>query len=370
MTPLLAGQGPAESGPVYLLYVGTYTGKGSRGIYAFRFHSDTGHLTPQGLAAETENPSYLAISPKAWFMYAVNETQQFEGKPGGAVTAFTIDPATGLLARINQEPTRGADPCHVILDHSGKTVWVANYSGGSLDVYPVLEGGKLGDATYFEQYHGTGPDKERQEAAHAHSIAISRDNRWAVVADLGADRLHVYELTLSPLAVKPDTPSFASAPAGVGPRHTTFSHDSRFLYAVNELTSSLTTYSFDTTNGTLKALHTISALPASFHGESSAAAIRIDAEGRFLYTSNRGHDSIAVFSLQKPDQPHPVGHSPSGGKNPRDFNLDPTGKWMLVANQDSDNILVYPRDQQTGLLKPSTQTIATSKPVCLRFLRN
>lgn len=369
MSPLLEAQGPTETGSEHLLFVGTYTGKGSRGIYSLRFNSDSGHLTSLGLAAETENPSYLAIHPKAWFMYAVNETQTFGGKPGGAVTSFTIDPAKGLLAQINQQLTRGADPCHVVLDHSGKTVWVANYTGGSLAVFPLQDGGRLGDALFFEQYSGTGPNKQRQEAAHAHSISISRDNHWAVVADLGADRLHIYELTASPLAVKEATPPFTSAPAGVGPRHTAFSRDGRFLYSVNELTSSLTSYSFDTAKGELKVLHTTSALPSGFKGESSAAAIRIDAEGRFLYTSNRGHDSIAVFSLQKPDQPHLVGHSPSGGKNPRDFNLDPSGKWILVANQDSDNILVYPRDLKTGMLKDQTQIVGTSKPVCLRFLR-
>jgi 6-phosphogluconolactonase len=368
MAPLQAESQPSENGPDHLLFVGTYTGKGSRGIYVWRFDSGTGRLTSMGLAAETENPSYLAIHPKAWFLYAVNETQQFDGKPGGAVTSFTIDPATGMLARINQQPTRGGDPCHVRLDQSGKTVWVANYTGGSLIVFPVEEGG-LGNELYFEQYHGTGPNKQRQEAPHAHSVSISRDNRWAVVADLGTDRLHIYELSLSPLGVKPATPPFASAPAGVGPRHTVFSRDGKFLYSVNELTSSLTSYSFDTAKGVIKSLHTISALPAGFKGESSAAAVRIDAEGKFLYTSNRGHDSIAVFGLQKPDQPRLIGHAPSGGKNPRDFNLDPTGKWVLVANQDSDNILVYPRDLQTGMLKASPQMVATSKPVCLRFLR-
>ncbi len=368
--PLLSGQGPAETGPEYLLFIGTYTGKGSRGIYAWRFNSDTGQLRDLGLAAETENPSYVAVHPKAWFLYAVNETPQFGGKAGGAASSFTIEPATGRLAPINQLSTRGADPCHVALDRTGKTVWVANYSGGSLAVYPVQEGGGLGEAVYFEQFHGSGPVKDRQEAAHAHSVSISRDNRWAVVADLGADRLHVYEISGSPLAVKPASPAFAGAPAGAGPRHSKFSRDGRFLYVVNELTSSLSTYSFDTAKGVLKVLHTISALPAGFKGGNTAAAIRIDAEGRYVYTSNRGHDSIAIFSLQKADQPRLVGNAPSGGKNPRDFNIDPTGKWLLVANQDSDNILVYPRDPKTGLLKDATQTVETSKPVCVQFLKS
>ncbi len=369
MRPFLSGQETGEGGPEYLLFVGTYTGKGSRGIYAWRFNSDTGLLRGIGIVAEAENPSYVAIHPKAFFLCAVNETPEFNGKPGGAVTAFTIAPSMGRLMPINQLGTRGADPCHVVHDHTGKTAWVANYSGGSLAVYPVEEGGRLGEMLYFEQFHGSGPVKDRQEAAHAHSTSISHDNRWAVVADLGADRMHVFEIAGSPIKVKPANPAFASAPAGAGPRHSVFSLDGRFLYVVNELTSSLSTYSFDTTKGALKVLHTVSALPAGFKGESSAAAVRIAPDGRFVYTSNRGHDSIAVFTLQKPDEPHLIANTPSGGNNPRDFNIDLTGKWLLAANQDSNNILVFPRDPQTGLLKDSTQTIETSKPVCLRFLR-
>jgi 6-phosphogluconolactonase len=362
-------EGPNEGGPEYLLFVGTYTGKGSRGIYAWRFNSDTGRMTELGLAAETENPSFLVIHPKAWFLYAVNETPTFDGKPGGSVSSFAIDASTGRLSLINTAPTKGADPCHVVLDHTGQTAWVANYSGGSVAVFNVEEG-RLGDTAYFEQFHGTGPNKGRQEAAHAHSTTISRDNRWAVVSDLGSDRLYVYQIFPSPRGVKAAKPAFVSAPAGAGPRHATFSRDGRFLYSVNEMASSVSTYSFDTAAGSLKLLHTVPALPAGFKGENTAAEVRVDADGRFLYSSNRGHDSISIFSLKTPDRPHLIGHAPAGGKAPRNFNLDPTGKWLLVANQDSDNIVVYPRDPSTGMLKASTQEVFTSKPVCLRFLRN
>ena len=360
-----------EPGSDHLLFVGTYTKKDSKGIYSWRFNSQDGTLAPLGLAAETENPSFLAIHPKAWFLYAVNETGNFQGKPTGSVSAFTIDQKTGALAFINQVASGGADPCDIRLDHTGHTAAVANYSGGSFALFAIKPTGDLGEASQVEKITGKGPNKERQEGPHTHSVNISRDNRSLIVTDLGTDKVLAYHLSAEKSTATPATPPFVKVPDGDGPRHSVFSRDSRFLYVLNEMGSSVTTFKFDANTAVLQRLTTLSALPASYKGPNDAAEIAIDRENKFLYTTNRGHDSLAVFAVDA----HTGGlklveHVPTGGQHPRHFTIDPSGNWMLIANMNSDNIVVFSLDKKTGIPKPTGLTVYTGAPVCLKFVRS
>ena len=353
----------------YLVYVGTYTAQQSKGIYAYRFNAATGHLTSLGLAAETSNPSFLAIHPSREFLYAVNETGKFQDQSSGAVSAFAIDRHTGRLTLLNQVASRGADPCYVALDKTGKYVLVANYGGGSVAVFPVLKGGKLGEATSVLQYKGTGANPERQESPHAHWIDFSPDNRFAVAADLGLDRLNVYKFDSSKGSLVPNDPAVVQVKPGAGVRHFAFHPSARFAYAVNEMDSSVISFSYDPTRGTLHQLQSISMLPKDFSGKNDAAEIQVHPNGKFLYASNRGHDSIAVFSIDAAKGTlTPVEYVPTQGKAPRYFAIDPTGSRLFVANQNSGNIVVFQIDPVTGRLTATGQMLEIASPVCLKFV--
>ncbi len=361
----------AEPGSDHLLFVGTYTKKDSKGIYSWRFNSLNGTLAPLGLAAATENPSFLAIHPKAWFLYAVNETGNFQGKPTGAVSAFTIDQKTGALAFINQVASGGADPCDIRIDYTGHTAAVANYSGGSFALFPIKPTGDLGEASQVEKITGHGPNKERQEGPHTHSVNVSRDNKSLVVTDLGTDKVLAYHFSAEKSTATPASPPFVKVPDGDGPRHSVFSRDSRFLYVLSEMGSSVTTFKFDAQTAALQRLTTVSALPASYKGPNDAAEIAIDQENKFLYTTNRGHDSLAVFAVNaQTGALKLVEHVPTGGQHPRHFTIDPSGNWLLVANMNSDNIVVFSRDKKTGIPKPTGLSVFTGAPVCLKFVRS
>jgi len=281
----------------YLVYVGTYTVRGSKGIYAYRYHSTTGKLEDLGLAAETPSPSFVAIHPNHKFLYAVNETDEYQGQSSGIVSAFSIDAKTGKLTLLNQMASRGASPCHISLDHTEKFVLVANYTGGNLSVFPVGEDGRLGEASDFIQHEGTGPNHERQEKAHAHWIDLSSDNRFALNADLGLDEVFVYRFDASKGKLTPNDPPFAKVAPGAGPRHLAFHPNGRFAYVIDELNSTVTTFSFDAKAGTLHELQTVPTLPKDFAGENSTAEVEVHPNGKFLYASNRGHDSLAVFAI-------------------------------------------------------------------------
>ncbi len=358
--------GPAQE--KYLVYVGTYTDHGSKGIYAYGFDSATGKMTSLGLAAETAQPSFLAVDSSGRFLYAVNETDSYNGKPTGAVSAFAIQPETGKLSLLNQVSSLGADPAHIALDHTGKYALVSNYTSGSVAAFPVLKDGRLGEVTSFVQHQGSSVNPERQKGPHAHATALSPDNRFAVVADLGLDQLLVYsfDATKGILGAKPQ---IVKASPGAGPRHLVFGHDDRFLYVINEMQSSVAAYSYDASTGGLHELQTISALPKGFSGENTAAEIEIHPSGKFLFASNRGADSIAVFAIDSHTGllTH-VESDPTGGKTPRNFAIDPTGSWLLAANQDSDNIVIFRIDQKTGHLKPTGDVLHVPSPVRLKFV--
>jgi len=354
------------------VYIGTYTGGKSRGIPLFRMDLASGKLEAAG-ETPSENPSYLATDPAGRFLFAVGEGGNFHGKHAGSVSAFSRDPATGALSQLNSETSGGEGPCHLVVDHTGKNLVVANYTGGSVEVLPIEADGRLGSPSDFAQHRGHGPNPARQEHAHAHGVAMSPDNRFALVADLGLDRVFVYKFDPEHGKISPnDPPAIALAP-GAGPRHVAFHPNGKFVYAIDELDSTVTAMSYDAEHGRLKSLQSISTLPADAKlppSGNTCAELAVHPSGRFLYGSNRGHDSIAVFSIdQETGRLTPIDHTPSGGHTPRGFAVDSSGDWLLAANQDSANVVVFRTDRQTGRLTPTGITVEVDKPVCVIILQ-
>jgi len=359
------------SGSDYLAYTGTYTGKNSKGIYVFRFNSATGKLTPLGLAAETTSPSYLAVHPNHRFLYAVAEVDNFGGQKSGAVSAFSIDRSTGKLTFLNQVSSHGSGPCHVMVDPTGKTVLVANYNSGSVAALPVNPDGRLREASAAIQHHGTSVNPERQEGPHAHCINTSPDNRFVLAADLGLDEVLVYRFDPARGSLAPNDPPFGKAPLGAGPRHFVFSPNGRFVYVINEIQCTASTFSYDAQRGALKLLATVSTVPKDYKvtKDDSTAEIRVHPSGKFVYGSNRGPDSIAVFSVDsKTGALHPIEYVSTQGKTPRGFNIDPTGSYLIAGNQDSDSLVVFHIDQKTGQLTPTGQKLEAFAPVDVEFV--
>ena len=370
LATLALGSSPAGK-TKYLLYVGTYTEEGSKskGIYAYRYDADAAQITPLGLAAETTNPSWVTLHPNGRFLYAVNEVQNYKGPNSGGVSAFSVDRATGKLTFLNEVSSRGADPCYVTVDRTGKYVLVANYTGGSIAVFPIHEDGSLGEASAFVQHTGHGTNPQRQEGPHVHSINLSPDNRFAFVDDLGLDELLVYKFDSGKGSLTPNDPPFAKLVAGAGPRHFALHPSGQFAYVISEMASTVTVFSNDAKAGALRNLQTISTLPRDFKGKNDDAEVEVDPSGKFLYASNRGHDSIAVFAID-PDKGTltPVEYTPTQGKTPRGVEIDPTGTLLFAANQQSNNIVVFRIDQKTGHLTPTGQVLEVASPVCVKFL--
>jgi 6-phosphogluconolactonase len=357
----------AAGKPKYLVYIGTYTDHGSKGIYAYRFDDRTGKATALGLAAESTQPSFLAVDASGHFLYAVNEIESYQGQSSGAVSAFAIDAASGKLSLLNQLPSRGPGPAHIALDQAGKYALVSNYNLGSVAVFPVLKDGRLGDSTAFVQHHGAGMDKERQEQPHAHAVAMSSDNRFALVADLGLDQIFSYPFD-SAKGTLGQNPGITKTTAGAGPRHLVFNSKGTLLYVINELQSLVTTYAYDAATGGLRELSTMSTLPEGFSSHSAAAEIALHPSGKFLYASNRGPDSIAVFSVAAGGLLTRVEFVPVNGKTPRNFAIDPTGSWLLVGDQESDKVVVFRINRKTGRLTPTGQVLEISSPACVTFV--
>src|SRR6267378_4139314 len=350
----------------YLVFVGTYTTKTqSKGIYAYQFDADTGKLTPKGVAAETPDPSWVAVHPGGKFLYAVNEA----GK-ASTVSAFAVDAKSGKLTLLNQIPSLGEDPCYLSFDKTGKYLLVANYSSGTSAVFPILADGRLGEHTAFTKDQGaTGPNKERQEAPHAHWIETSPDNRFALVADLGLDEVLVYKFDATSGTLTPNVPAFAKLKAGSGPRHAVVYPNGKFVFAVSELNSTATSFAYDAKKGTLKEIRTASTLPPGFSGRNDVAETAVHPNGKFLYVSNRGNDSIAILSIDPGNRTlSPAGGIPTGGKEPRHFAIDPSGKYLLAENQFSNNIVVFKIDAATSGLTPPGQVVEVPSPVDLTFL--
>jgi 6-phosphogluconolactonase len=355
----------------YLAYIGTYTEKTkSKGIYAFRFDDGSGKLNSMGIVAETPNPSFLALHPSGKYLYAVNETGEFGSEKSGAVSAFSIDRKTGKLKLLNQVASRGAGPCHISLDKTGRYVLVANYDSGTVAVFPVQDDGQLGKYTGFAKHTGQSVNKERQEGPHAHWIATSPDNQFVLAADLGIDRILVSKFHLKDGAFTSNKAnSGAKLKAGAGPRHAAFSPNGKFFYVASELNSTVTAFSYNAKDGSLHELQALSTLPKDFSGANDVAEIAVHPSGRFLYVSNRGRDSLAVFSIDpRKGTLTPVADIATQGKTPRNFAIDPSGKFLLAANQESNTIVVFHIDPSTGGLTLTGQVAEVPSPVCIAFL--
>src|SRR6266700_1487825 len=350
----------AKSHGKYLFYVGTYTEEGSKskGIYAYRYDADTAQITPLGLAAETTNPSFVALHPNGRFLYAVNEVGNYKGPNSGGVSAFSIDHATGKLTFLNEVASRGADPCYITVDKTGNYVLVANYTGGSVAVFPVSPDGKLSEASAFVQHTGKGSDPKRQEGPHAHSIDLSPDNHFAMVDDLGLDELLVYKSDSAKGSLTPNDPPFAKLDTGTGPRHFALRPDGKFAYVVTEMGHTVTVFSIDAADGRLQSLQTVTTLPKDFQGRNDDAEIQVHPSGKYLYASNRGDDSIAIYAIDESKGTlTQIGIVPTGGKEPRSFEIDPTGTLLFAENQKSDNIVVFKIDAKTGSLRPTGKVL-------------
>ncbi len=374
MLSLWVACGPASEEPSaemepaakqYLAYFGTYTQGDSEGIYAYRFDSGSGEMTSLGLAAKLENPSFLAIHPNRRFLYAV--TEDFEG--GGAVSAYEINHESGKLTLLNQVPSSGNGPCHVNVDTTGKMIAVANYGAGSTASFPIKEDGSLGEAASVMQHEGSSVNEARQKGPHAHSVNFSPDNRFVVTADLGTDEVYVFRADPATGTIEPNDPPSAKVHPGGGPRHFTFHPSAKYSYAINELDSTVTAFQYDAERGAMEVIQTISTLPEGYEETSHTAEVVAHPSGKFLYGSNRGHDSIAVFSVdQATGKLASVEQVSTQGKTPRNFALDPTGAYLFAENQATDDVFQFRVDQETGRLTPTGQKLSVGAPVCLRFV--
>jgi 6-phosphogluconolactonase len=352
------------------VYIGTYTRGASQGIYHCRLDPSTGDLSSPQLAAAVQNPSFLAIHPNRHWLYAAGELGDFRGTKTGAVSSFAIDSATGSLSLMNQQSSGGSGPCYLVVDAAGKNVLVANYGGGSVAVLPLQNDGKLGEPSCVVQHEGSGPDRQRQQGPHAHSINLDPANRFSFVADLGLDKVFVYRFdTNHGKLLANDPPAVAVAP-GAGPRHFAFHPSGKFAYVINEMHSTVTAFTYSAADGKLQKLQTITTLPDGFQGSSTTAEIQVHPTGKFLYGSNRGHDSIAVFAIdQTSGRLTFVEQESTQGKTPRNFGIDPTGKFLLAANMDSNVIVVFGIDPLTGALTPTAHRIDVPTPVCVKLLQ-
>jgi 6-phosphogluconolactonase len=365
-TSALRGTARATEPRERTLYVGTYTSGKSEGIYVYRMHTDSGELKPSS-SVRSVNPSFLAIDRKKRFLYAVNEVPEFGGSAGGAVSAFAIDQKSGGLKFLNQQPSLGADPCHLFVSRKRKSLLVANYTGGSVAVLPIKTDGSLGPATDVKQHEGAGI-KEQQKGPHAHCVILDRSERYAMVADLGVDKVMIYDFNRTTGKLVAANQPWATLKPGAGPRHLSLHPDGEYAYVINELDSTVTTFKYDGDEGTLSEVDTVSTLPAGFSGTSYCADVHIAASGKFLYGSNRGHDSIVTFAIdQRTGKLSPLDHTSTEGKWPRNFVIDPTGSFLLVANQRTDNVVTFRIDARTGRLSPTGYVAEIPAPVCLKF---
>jgi 6-phosphogluconolactonase len=364
----------------HLVYVGTYTEKilfgtgqifegQGEGIHIYKMDPATGSLTPHHTAGEIKNPSYLAFHPSCRFLYAVNELKSYNGEATGTLSAFTLDPQDGRPEFVNMVATHGTDPCHVTVDKTGKFALVANFASGSIAVLPIRRDGGLEEASDVIQHRGSSLDPIRQSGPHAHSVTLDASNRFAYVPDLGLDRLMIYRFDSEGGTLKTHGQCCFETKPGAGPRHFVFHPGNSFAYLIDELDSTIVTLGYDEQKGTVEEIQTLSALPQPFRGKSTCADILVDPTGRFLYASNRGHDSIAMFRIDdSTGELALIGHEPTRGKTPRNFTIDPSGTFLLAANQDSDCIVCFRIDRQSGRLTFDGQVTHAPTPVCVKIL--
>ncbi len=352
------------------IFIGTYTSGASKGIYTGLMDTGSGAISDVRLVGETEAPSFLATSPDQRFLYAVNELATFNGSPGGAVSAYAINGRTGDLRFLNQQPTRGAHPCHIITDRTGRWALVANYSGGNLTVLPIGLDGHLAAPATVVQHTGSSVNASRQEAPHAHSVHFDAKNRFVVAADLGLDKLMVYQWDARSGVLKPNEPAWLASAPGAGPRHFAWHPSGQYAFLINELNSTLSALSYDAGAGVFTERHTLSTLPEGFAGTNSCADVHVAPGGRFVYGSNRGHNSIAVFGFDAgAGQLTALAHTPTEGATPRNFGIAPGGRFLLAANQQSDTVVSFAIDRRSGLLS-RVASAEVPTPVCIQFIED
>ncbi len=359
--PLLMGGASFAAPQELLAFIGTYTREDSKGIYSLRLNTASGKMTEPQLAIETPNPSFLTIHPNRQFLYACGEA----GK--GTVTAFSIDRAAGTLKLLNAVSSSGSSPCHLVVDATRQNLLVVNYGSGSSIVLRLKSDGSLGEQSAFIQHAGSGPDEKRQKGPHAHSVNLSRNNRFAVVADLGTDQFIVYALDAA--AGKLSMHGSAKVKPGSGPRHFSFHPTYRYAFGLNEMGSSVTGFRWDEAKGALQEMWTESTLPADFKGENNCSEILVHPNGRFVYAANRGHNTLTIFEVDmEKGSKKIVDRVSTQGQIPRNFRLTPDGGWLIAANQNSASLVVFKVDPGSGKLTPNGETARVSFPVCVKFL--
>lgn len=359
------------------VFVGTYTepirfgtgeimkGRGE-GIYRCELDLQTGELVLADKTAGVSNPSYLTLDVSKKYLYAVNELKEFEGRASGAVSAFSVEPGTHKLAFLNQRATNGADPCHVAVNGNNTHVFVSNYSGGSVCVFPRREDGSLAEASHFIQHSGSSVHPVRQSGPHAHSLVFDPGNSYAFVADLGLDRLMIYKTDFAKGRLEPAASPYLPSEPGAGPRFCVFHPAGGYCYVINELNSTISALRYDRNTGVPEVIQVVPTVPGKASAENTGADILITPDGQYLYASNRGDDSIAIYKINRLDGSLAyAGTEPSGGRTPRNFAVDPTGAYLLVGNQDSDNIVVFAINRQSGALKRVSEA-SVPAPVCIK----
>jgi 6-phosphogluconolactonase len=366
---LLAVRADAQPIPANAIriYVGTYTGDGSsKGIYRLLLDPATASVRSDGVPTETVSPSFLAINKDGTRLFAVNETGDSATDAAGAVTSFSVDPATGALSLLSKTSSAGPAPCHLSLDKEEKNVLVANYWGGSVTIFPVQADGRLGAPSSHVRHVGENPTP-RDPGPHAHAVHVDPSNRFALVADLGLDKLYVYPYDAARGTLGGPEVQVPLA-KGAGPRHLTFDPDGKTVYVLNELNGTVTAFAFEAKDGSLRELQTIGTLAKDYKGPNSSAEVVVSPDGKFLYASNRGPDNIAIFAIDAQTRKLTlVGHQATGGKHPRNFSIDPSGEFLVVANRDSNNLVVYRIDRATGKLQHATGPVYVPRPACVRM---
>jgi 6-phosphogluconolactonase len=341
--------------------VGTYTSGKSEGIYLYKFNTTSGEVSLVS-TAKADNPSFLAVSPDEKYVYAVNEN----GNDKGSIAAYSFDKKSGVLTFLNKQSSGGDHPCYVNIDKKGKWVVCANYTGGSLAVLPVGSNGSLLPPLQVIKHEGHSVNQQRQEKPHVHSTIFSPDYKFLFVCDLGMDKIMIYSFDDNTGKLNPANPPFEAISPGSGPRHFTFHPSGKYAYLVEELSGNVAVFNYD--EGKLRNIQTISAIPADYKGSVGSADIHLSPDGKFLYASNRGEsNTIAIFSVGADGKLQLLGHQSTLGKTPRNFSIDPSGNFLLVANQNSDNIVIYRIDKKTGLLNPLEKQISVPSPVCVKW---
>lgn len=352
-----------------LVYVGTYTRANSKGIYVYRMNAETGELTPVTTVSGVKNPSFLAISPDQKHLYSVAEISMFDGQKAGGVVAFSIDKETGNLTKLNEQPSGGAGPCHIIVDKEGKNVLVANYGGGSVSALPIGEDGRLEEPSSTIQHEGSSVNPQRQKGPHAHSVNLDPAGRFAFVADLGLDKVMIYRFDADKGKLTANNPPSVSVKPGGGPRHFAFHPSGRFAYVINEIGNTITAFSYDAEEGRLTEIQTLSTIPDDYEKTTHTAEVQVHPSGKFVYGSNRGHDSIAVYQVnQDTGKLTPKGQTPVPA-TPRNFAIDPSGKFLLAEGQSANAIEVFRINQDTGALTSTGHKVKVPSPVCVRFVK-